>query len=150
MHICLHVSLAASVVSGLAAGTDEAMPGIPTKCTHITSVCWNLHLQAVNSADGSLIDQFTLTKPANWTTSYTRQSTTMKTFVGGLQKPAHCTRGCLLQTSTAALCLHKRPVKSTLWHALSQDLFGAAGNFTYTWEELYGEADMLLRESSPF
>lgn len=52
-----------------------------------------LSFQAVNSADGSLIDQFTLTKPANWTTSYTRQSNLMKTFIG---------------------------------------------NFTYTWEELYG------------
>ena len=55
--------------------TGKALLGIPDQC---------VHLQAVNSADGTLLDQFTLTKPANWTTNYNRQSATMKTFVGGL------------------------------------------------------------------
>lgn len=36
-----------------------------------------------------------------------------------------------------------------MYHALSHELFGAAGNFTYTWEELYGEANVLLRKAAP-
>ena len=47
------------------------------------------------------------------------------------------------------LCLHCCLDIFILYHALSHELSGAAGNFTYTWEELYGEANVLLRKAAP-
>ncbi|KAL3138574.1 hypothetical protein ABBQ32_006345 [Trebouxia sp. C0010 RCD-2024] len=41
-----------------------------------------LHIQAVNSLDGSLLDDYTLTKPSNWKANATVQSNFAKTFIG--------------------------------------------------------------------
>ncbi len=38
--------------------------------------------QAVNSLDGTLLDDYTLTKPAGWAANSTRQTATMTNFVG--------------------------------------------------------------------
>lgn len=42
----------------------------------------SLHIQAVNSLDGTLLDDYTLTKPAGWAANSTRQTATMTNFVG--------------------------------------------------------------------
>lgn len=39
-------------------------------------------MQAVNSLDGSLLDDYTLTKPSNWKANATVQANFAKTFIG--------------------------------------------------------------------
>ena len=41
-----------------------------------------LWLQAVNADDGTLLDDYTLTKPSNWAANSTRQTATQTNFVG--------------------------------------------------------------------
>ena len=38
--------------------------------------------QAVNALDGTLLDDYTLTKPSGWAANATRQTATMTNFVG--------------------------------------------------------------------
>lgn len=39
-------------------------------------------MQAVNSLDGTLLDDYTLTKPSNWSANSTTQANYAKTFIG--------------------------------------------------------------------
>ena len=39
-------------------------------------------LQAVNALDGTLLDDYTLTKPSNWSANSTVQANYAKTFIG--------------------------------------------------------------------
>ena len=39
-------------------------------------------VQAVNSLDGTLLDDYTLTKPAGWSANSTEQQATQANFVG--------------------------------------------------------------------
>lgn len=39
-------------------------------------------LQAVNALDGTLLDEYTLTKPSNWSANSTVQASYFKTFEG--------------------------------------------------------------------
>ena len=49
--------------------------------------------QAVNSLDSTLLDDYTLTKPAGWAANSTRQTATMTNFVGNFTSTWYETYG---------------------------------------------------------
>ncbi len=68
--------------------------------------------QAVNSLDGTLLDDYTLTKPAGWAANSTRQTATMTNFVGNFTSTWYETYGeleyllaCLSGSMTRVLFL---------------------------------------------
>ena len=68
--------------------------------------------QAVNSLDGTLLDDYTLTKPAGWAANSTRQTATMTNFVGNFTSTWYESYGelapvlaCLLGSMTTVIFL---------------------------------------------
>lgn len=68
--------------------------------------------QAVNSLDGTLLDDYTLTKPAGWAANSTRQTATMTNFVGNFTSTWYESYGelafvlaCLLGSMTTVIIL---------------------------------------------
>ena len=59
--------------------------------------------QAVNSLDGTLLDDYTLTKPAGWAANSTRQTATMTNFVGNFTSTWYESYGELVYLLTCLL-----------------------------------------------
>ena len=60
-----------------------------------------MRLQAVNSLDGSILDDYTLTKPSTWAANSTKQMATMTNFVGNFTPTWYESYGELPSPDTA-------------------------------------------------
>ena len=71
--------------------TPKCMLAHITECFGTVTKCGDM--QAVNSLDGSILDDYTLTKPSTWSANYTSQTATMSSFVGNFTSTWYETYG---------------------------------------------------------
>ena len=81
-------------------------------------------LQAVNALDGTLLDEYTLTKPSNWSANSTVQASYFKTFEGNFTETwaeeygeHHNVKGFWYMHETfSAIVLIRKPLLAIPWH----------------------------------